>query len=92
MSGFVLDGSLALQQLLRDETERKWNLAVLTSLPEKGAAVPLLRFYEVGSGLIGAYRRKRITLGHIEGFLTRLKVLQIEAQIGHPRKPSNCLP
>ena len=41
--------------------------------------VPILWFYEVGNGLLMAYRRKRITLEQIDGFLTRLKALPIDA-------------
>jgi predicted nucleic acid-binding protein len=41
--------------------------------------VPLLWFYEVGNGLLTACRRKRISLDQVDGFLTRLKVLPIEA-------------
>ncbi|MGC2763902.1 MAG: type II toxin-antitoxin system VapC family toxin [Candidatus Acidiferrum sp.] len=36
-------------------------------------------FYEVGNGLLMAYRRKRITLDQIDGFLTRLMALSIDA-------------
>ena len=79
MSEFVLDASLGLQWFLEDETDRKYSLAVLASLSEKHALVPTLWFYEVGNGLLMAHRRKRITLDQIEGFLTRLKVLPIEA-------------
>jgi len=57
----------------------KYSLAVLASLSEKRALVPLLWFYEVGNGLLMAYRRKRISLDQIEGFLTRLKALPIDA-------------
>ncbi len=79
MSDFVLDASLALQWFLEDEADRKYSLAVLASLSEKRAVVPLLWFYEVGNGLLMAYRRKRINLDQIDGFLTRLKALPIEA-------------
>jgi predicted nucleic acid-binding protein len=41
--------------------------------------VPILWFYEVGNGLLLAYRRKRITFDQIDGFLTRLKALPIDA-------------
>jgi predicted nucleic acid-binding protein len=54
-------------------------LAVLESLSEKRALVPLLWFYEVGNGLLMAHRRKRISLDQIDGFLTRLKTLPIDA-------------
>jgi predicted nucleic acid-binding protein len=33
----------------------------------------------VGNGLLMAYRRKRITFDQIDGFLTRLKALPIDA-------------
>ncbi len=79
MSDFVLDASLALQWFLEDEADRKYSLAVLVSLSEKRAMVPLLWFYEVGSGLLMAHRRKRITLDQIGGFLTRLKALPMDA-------------
>ncbi|HEY6766356.1 MAG TPA: hypothetical protein VI386_16485, partial [Candidatus Sulfotelmatobacter sp.] len=49
MSDFVLDASLALQWFLEDEENRKYSLAVLASLGEKRALVPLLWFYEVGT-------------------------------------------
>jgi predicted nucleic acid-binding protein len=79
VSDFVLDASLALQWFLEDEADRKYSLAVLASLSEKRALVPLLWFYEVGNGLLMAHRRKRITLDQIGGFLTRLKALPIDA-------------
>ena len=79
MSDFVLDGSLALQWFLEDEADRKYSLAVLASLSEKHALVPMLWFYEVGNGLLMAYRRKRIALDQIDGFLMRLKALPIQA-------------
>ena len=79
MSDLVLDASLALQWFLVDEADRKYSLSVLSSLSEKQAVVPVLWFYEVGNGLLMAYRRKRIALEQIDGFLTRLKNLPIEA-------------
>ena len=79
MSDFVLDASLALQWFLEDEADRKYSLAVLASLSEKRALVPLLWFYEVGNSLLMAYRRKRIALDQIDGFLVRLKALPIQA-------------
>ena len=79
MSDLVLDASLTLQWFLDDEADRKYSVAVLASLSERRALVPLLWFYEVGNGLLMAYRRKRITLDQIDGFLTRLKALPIDA-------------
>jgi hypothetical protein len=61
VSDFVLDASLALQWFLEDEENRQYSLAVLASLSEKRALVPLLWFYEVGNGLLMACRRKRIS-------------------------------
>ena len=77
MSDLVLDPSLALQWFLEDESGRQYGLSVLASLSSKRAVVPILWFYEVGNGLLMAYRRKRITFDQIDGFLTRLKVLPI---------------
>lgn len=74
----MLDASLALQWFLEDEADRKYSVGVLASLSEKRAVVPPLWFYEVGNGLLMAYRRKRIPLHQMEGFLTRLKALPIE--------------
>jgi len=79
VSDLVLDASLALQWFLEDEADRKYSLAVLASLSEKHALVPMLWFYEVGNGLLMAYRRKRIALDQIDGFLVRLKALPIQA-------------
>jgi predicted nucleic acid-binding protein len=73
VSDLVLDASLALQWFLEDEAGRQYCLSVLASLSTKRAAVPILWFYEVGNGLLMAYRRKRITFDQIDGFLTRLK-------------------
>jgi len=78
VSDLVLDASLALQWLLEDEADRKYSLAVLASLSEKSALVPTIWFYEVGNGLLMAYRRKRVTLDQVDGFLTRLRALPIE--------------
>jgi predicted nucleic acid-binding protein len=77
VSDLVLDASLALQWFLEDAADRKYSLAVLASLSEKHALVPMLWFYEVGNGLLMAYRRKRIALDQIDGFLMRLKALPI---------------
>lgn len=79
MSDLVLDASLALQWFLDDEADRKYSLAVLASLSGKRGLVPLLWFYEVGNGLLMAHRRKRISIDQIDGFLTRLKTLPIDA-------------
>ena len=79
MSDLVLDASLTLQWFLEDEAGRQYGLNVLASLSTKRAVVPILWFYEVGNGLLMAYRRKRITFDQIDGFLTRLKALPIDA-------------
>lgn len=79
MSDLVLDASLALQWFLEDEAGRPYGLNILASLSTKRALVPTLWFYEVGNGLLMAYRRKRITFDQIDGFLTRLKALPIDA-------------
>ena len=79
MSDLVLDASLALQWFLDDEADRNYSLNILASLSSKRALVPMLWFYEVGNGLLMAYRRKRIALDQIDGFLMRLKALPIEA-------------
>lgn len=79
MSDLVLDASLTLQWFLEDESGRDYGLGVLASLSSKHAAVPILWFYEVGNGLLMAHRRKRITFDQIDGFLTRLKALPIDA-------------
>ncbi len=84
MSDLVLDASLALQWFLVDEADREYSLSVLSSLSEKQAVVPLLWFYEVGNGLLMAYRRKRIAQDQIDGFLTRLKNLPIQAAAQEP--------
>jgi predicted nucleic acid-binding protein len=84
VSDFVLDASLALQWFLEDETDRKYSLDVLASLAEKRALVPVLWCYEVGNGLLMAYRRKRISLDQVDGFLTRLKALPIDAAQPNP--------
>ena len=78
MSDFVLDASLALQWFLEDEADRNYSLAVVASLSEKRALVPVLWFYEIGNGLVMAYRRQRIALDQIQGFLLRLKELPID--------------
>ncbi len=88
MSDLVLDASLALQWFLADEADRKYSLSVLSSLSEKQAVVPVLWFYEVGNGLLMAYRRKRIAQDQIDGFLTRLKNLPIQAA---PQAPIDVL-
>jgi predicted nucleic acid-binding protein len=79
VSDLVLDASLTLQWFLEDEAGREYGLGVLASLSTKRAAVPALWFYEVGNGLLMAHRRKRIALDKIDGFLTRLKALPIDA-------------
>jgi predicted nucleic acid-binding protein len=79
VSDLVMDASLTLQWFLEDEVDRQYGLSVLASLSSKRAVVPILWFYEVGNGLLMAYRRKRITYDQIDGFLTRLKALPIEA-------------
>ena len=79
MSDLVVDASLVLQWFLEDEAGRDYSLAVLQALSEKRAAVPPVWFYEVGNGLLMAFRRKRITLEQMSGFLNRLKTLPLDA-------------
>ena len=75
----MLVASLALQRFLEDESGRQYGLSVLARLSTKRAVVPIRWFYEVGNGLLMAYRRKRITFDPIDGFLTRLNALPIDA-------------
>lgn len=79
MNDLVLDASVALQWFLEDEADRQYSLAVLSSLSKKRAVVPSLWFYEVGNGLLMAQRRKRIRLPQVQEFLTRLRLLPIDA-------------
>ncbi|HKW68663.1 MAG TPA: type II toxin-antitoxin system VapC family toxin [Terriglobales bacterium] len=79
MSDLVLDASVALQWFLDDEVNRKYSLAILGSLSDKRALVPILWFYEVGNGLLMAHRRNRISVDQMDQFLTRLKALPIDA-------------
>ena len=81
MSDFVLDASLALQWFLEDETDRQYSLQVLNSIAESRAFVPQLWFYEIGNGLLMAYRRKRITMDQMDAFLARLKALPVESAL-----------
>jgi predicted nucleic acid-binding protein len=62
VSDLVLDASLVLQWFLEDEADRRYSLGVLASLSQNRALVPMLWFYEVGNGLLMAYRRERISL------------------------------
>lgn len=82
----MLDASLALQWFLEDETDRNYSLEILKNLSEKQALVPVLWFYEVGNGLLMAHRRKRISTEQVDGFLTRLRALPIEAAQQPPEK------
>jgi predicted nucleic acid-binding protein len=75
----VLDASLTLQWFLEDERDREYSLRILRSLSERRAIVPILWFYEVGNGLLMAYRRKRISFKQIDEFLMRLGKLPIDA-------------
>jgi predicted nucleic acid-binding protein len=84
VSSFVLDASLALKWFLEDESDRKYSLEILARLSEQRALVPVLWFYEIGNGLVMAYRRKRITLEQADGFLNRLKALPIDAAQEEP--------
>lgn len=79
MIDVVLDASLVLQWFLEDEADRMYSLRILRTLAEPRAFVPVLWFYEVGNGLLMAFRRKRITFEQIEGFLSRLTALPIDA-------------
>lgn len=85
MTDIVVDASLALQWFLDDESDREYSLGVLASLAENRAIVPALWFYEVGNGLLMAYRRQRITLEQVEGFLQRLEALPIEEARESPK-------
>jgi predicted nucleic acid-binding protein len=88
VSDFALDASVALQWFLDDELDRDYSLGILASLAERHATVPMLWFYEVGNGLVMAYRRKRIKLEQIDGFLMRLKTLPIDVA---PEVPAEIL-
>ena len=88
MSDLVIDASLTLQWFLEDEAGREYGLAILRGLADKRAVVPPLWFYEVGNGLVMAYRRKRITSEQLSGFVIRLKTLPINAG---PQTPMDVL-
>jgi hypothetical protein len=83
---------VALQWFLEHESGRQYGLSVLASLSSKRAVVPILWFYEVGNGLLMAYRRKRITFDQIDGFLTRQRASPLTPPSKFQRKLWNCQP
>jgi predicted nucleic acid-binding protein len=92
VSDLVLDASLALQWFLEDETNREYSLGVLASLSERRALVPLIWFYEIGNGLVMAYRRKRISPDQIDGFLAGLRLCPLMPQNKRLPRFSTCRP
>ena len=79
MSDLSAGRVVGVQRFLEDESGRQYGLSAPASLSDKRAMVPIVWFYEVGNGLLMAHRRKRITFDQIDGFLTRLKALPIDA-------------
>lgn len=75
---FVLDSSLALTFVLKDEATPESD-AILDSLGHGAVAyVPALWRWEVANGLLMAERRNRITSAENYRHLTHLKALPIE--------------
>ncbi len=60
MSDFILDDSLTLQWFLEDEADRKYSLAVLASLSEKRALVPMLGLKRTTKRAFHTWCRTRI--------------------------------
>ena len=73
MSEIAIDASLSLQWFLEDEIDRECSLAILRRLSEDSAVVPILWFYEIGSGLTMACRRKRISFEEAVEYLAKVR-------------------
>ena len=73
---FVLDCSVTMTWVFEDETKEEAE-HILRSLPETGAFVPPLWFYEVSNVLVSAERRKRLTKADSNRFITLLLKLPI---------------
>jgi predicted nucleic acid-binding protein len=81
VSDLVLDASLALQWFLEDETGRQCSTASASSQAfppnvQRFRSCGSMKWATAFSWLTGG---KRITLDQIDGFLTRLKALPIDA-------------
>lgn len=73
---FVLDCSVTMAWCFADESDA-YSDAVLDGLAEREAVVPALWPLEVGNVVIGAARRKRLTVAHASHFLDLLAALPI---------------
>ena len=80
MTGFVLDNSVAMRWLLESNkvSNQEYAEKVLKSLTINDALVPNLWHLEATNVLLGAEKRKEITIGEVEGFISQLESLPIQ--------------
>ncbi len=87
MSNFVLDNSVAMRWFMPSNKaqDQNYSINVLTSLSNASALVPNLWHLEAVSAMLGSERRKEITVGQIESYLTKLDKLPIfvDSQTAH---------
>ena|SRR5581483_7380105 len=74
---FILDASVALTWLFKDERTKR-TTSLLRRVVDEGAIVPPLWHYEISSGLLLGIRRKRLTVDIVRDRLNLLVRLQLE--------------
>lgn len=75
----IVDTSIILKWLLRDETYRKESLKIRKDFVDGKIPilVPVLLFYEVGNGLFAAVRKKRISASIADSLFSKFLVLNL---------------
>jgi predicted nucleic acid-binding protein len=82
---FVLDCSVTIPWLLKDQAD-DYTEAVMDSLEDESALVPILWNYEVANTLITAQRKKLVSATEMTQFLEELRSLNILIQAVHDFK------
>jgi predicted nucleic acid-binding protein len=83
---FVVDASVTLKWFLADEEDRTSSLALLKTVSAANhPLVPCLWFYEIGSALNVAVRRKRIAVTEVDEILRLLEQMPID--VDTPSRP-----
>ena len=75
----IIDSSVILKWLLKDETHRKESLKIRKNFVEGKilVLVPALLFYEAGNGLFAAVRKRRISSSIAESLFNKLLALDL---------------
>lgn len=80
MTSWIIDASVTINWILKDELDRHYSIAVFQALGNREVRVPSLWLLEVTNVLLTAHRRNRVSLQELRRLLADIEELEFQLE------------